>query len=376
MIDSLGITNFKSLKRLHLKPARLNLCFGLNGMGKSSLLQAMLLLRQSHQRGVLDSKGLLLQGGDLVSIGTGKDVFYQFAGKDERLAFEIRTPRRGGCRWSFTLDPESDILPLAEIEADADRHQAGMKDCGLFGQGFAYLCADRLGPQKLYPKSDFEISRNRSIGSRGEFAAHYLARFGMSEKIAFAGLHHPMANSDRLLHQTIGWLNDICPGARLVVEDVKGADLIKLGFQFETRGGFTNEFSPLNVGFGILYVLPVIVLLLRARPGDLVLVENPESHLHPKGQAAIGRLLAAAGANGVQIFCESHSDHIINGVRVAVKENLLAPEHLAVYYFGRTHHGQEHKTDVTEIRVDRHGELSDYPPGLLDEWSQLLAKLI
>ena len=376
MIDYFGITNFKSLKRLHLKPARLNLCFGLNGMGKSSLLQAMLLLRQSHQRGVLGNKGLLLQGGDLVSIGTGKDAFYQFAGKDERLEFEIRTPGQGRCLWSFHLASGSDILPLADTAPDPERQQTGMKACGLFEQGFSYLCADRLGPQKLYPKSDFEISGNRSIGSRGEFAAHALSQFGMSEKITFAGLYHPKANSDRLLHQTIGWLNEICPGTRLVIADVKGADLIKLGFQFETRDGFTNEFSPLNVGFGILYVLPVIVLLLRARPGDLVLLENPESHLHPKGQAAIGRLMAAAGANGVQIFCESHSDHIINGVRVAVKEGILKPEELAVCYFSRASHGQEHMTEVTEIRVDRHGELSDYPPGLLDEWSHLLARLV
>jgi len=142
---------------------------------------------------------------------------------------------------------------------------------------------------------------------------HYLSRFGMSEKLTRDNLKHPKAKSDSLLHQTIGWLNDISPGVRLVIEDIKSADLLKLGVQFETPDGFTNEFSPLNVGFGILYVLPVIVNLLRARPGDLVLLENPESHLHPQGQSAIGRLLAASAANGVQIFCESHSDHIING---------------------------------------------------------------
>ena len=229
MIDYLGITNFKSLKRLYLKPAGLNLCFGLNGMGKSSLLQAMLLLRQSHQRGVLESKGLLLQGGDLVSIGTGQDAFYQFAGKNELLEFEIRTPGRGRCRWSFALDPGSDILPLRAATSKTTGHKIGMQACGLFGQGFAYLCADRLGPRVAYQKSDFEISTNRSIGSHGEFAAHYLSRYGMSEKVTFAGLHHPRANSDRLLHQTIGWLNEICPGTRLVAEDVKGANLIKIG---------------------------------------------------------------------------------------------------------------------------------------------------
>jgi len=376
MIDYLSVENFKSLKRLQLKPASLNLCFGMNGAGKSTLLQVMLLLRQSHERGVLESKGLLLQGGDVISLGTGRDVFYQFAGKDERVACSLRTSGGGACGWTFSLDPESDILPIDTSTRENPGHAAGVSQCGLFAAGFSYLSADRLGPAKVYPKSDFEISRNRSIGSRGEFAVHYLSRFGMSEKLTSDNLKHPKAKSDSLLHQTIGWLNDISPGVRLVIEDIKSADLLKLGVQFETSDGFTNEFSPLNVGFGILYVLPVIVNLLRARPGDLVFIENPESHLHPQGQAAIGRLLAASAANGAQIFCESHSDHIINGVRVAVKEGGILPEGVAVYYFTRDLRTTEQMTRVTEIFIDRHGELSNYPDGLLDEWSNLLGRLI
>lgn len=376
MIDYLSVENFKSLKRLQFKPAALNLCFGMNGVGKSTLLQILLLLRQSHERGVLENKGLLLQGGELVSLGTGRDVFYQFAGKDERLSCRLRTNGGGACGWSFSLDPESDILPLDASTQLDDAHATGMAQSGLFGSGFSYLSADRLGPVAVYPKSDFEITRNRSIGSHGQFAVHYLSRFGMSERLTSQSLGHPLAKSDSLLHQVIGWLNDISPGVRLVIEDIKSTNLLKLGVQFETPDGFTNEFSPLNVGFGILYVLPVIVNLLRVQPGDLVLVENPESHLHPKGQAAIGRLLAAAAANGAQIFCESHSDHIINGVRVAVKNGLVPPHQTAVYYFTREMSATEQMTRVTEIFIDRHGELSNYPAGLLDEWTNLLGKLL
>jgi len=376
MIKYLRIRNFKSLKSIHLKPANLNLCFGMNGMGKSTLLQALLLLRQSQQKGVLETKGLLLQGGDLISIGTGKDAFYQFAGREELLQFEIHTTSKLKYNWSFLFDAASDILPKApETESDSGQH-ASLDKFSLFNHNFSYLSAERLSPQKVYPKSEYEVSRNRSIGPRGEYAVHYLSQFGMSEKIEFENLKHKNAKSDTLLHQTIGWLSDISPGARLMIEDIKGADLLKLGFQFETKSGYTNEYSPINVGFGILYVLPVILALLMAKPGDMVLVENPESHLHPKGQSTIGRLLAAAAANGVQIFCESHSDHIINGVRVAVKEGIIQQNQLAVYYFSRDLHAEEHKTEITEILVDRHGELNHYPEGLLDEWNNLLVKLI
>lgn len=376
MIKYLRIKNFKSLKSIHLKPANLNLCFGMNGMGKSTLLQALLLLRQSQQKGVLETKGLLLQGGDLISIGTGRDAFYQFAGKEEPLQFEIQTTENLHYKWSFLFDAASDILPKApETESDS-AHHAGLDQFSLFNHNFSYLSAERISPQKVYLKSEYEVSRNRSIGPRGEYAVHYLSQFGMSEKIEFENLKHKNAKSDTLLHQTIGWLSDISPGARLMIEDIKGADLLKLGFQFETKSGYTNEYSPINVGFGILYVLPVILALLMAKPGDMVLVENPESHLHPQGQSAIGRLLAAAAANGVQIFCESHSDHIINGVRVAVKEGIIQQNQLAVYYFSRDLRAEEHKTEITEILIDRHGELNHYPEGLLDEWNNLLVKLI
>jgi len=161
----------------------------------------------------------------------------------------------------------------------------------------------------------------------------------------------------------------------LVVEDIRGIDSVRLGIKFETNMGFTNDFSPANTGFGILYVLPVIVSLLKAEPDSIILMENPESHLHPKGQSAIGRLMALAAQNGVQIFCESHSDHIINGARVAIKESMLEKDKLAIYYFDRKLN-DEHKTRITEIFVDSKGELSAYPDGLLDEWNNLLMKLI
>ncbi|MCP4135717.1 MAG: DUF3696 domain-containing protein [bacterium] len=178
------------------------------------------------------------------------------------------------------------------------------------------------------------------------------------------------------MHQTSAWLGEISPGTKLVIEDIKGIDSLRLGIQFETNTGFTNEFAPVNVGFGILYVLPVIVSLLKAEPGSIILMENPESHLHPKGQTAVGRLMALAAQNGVQIFCESHSDHIINGIRVAVKEKMLDNDNLAIYYFDRNINDDEHKTRVTEVFSDHKGELSDYPDGLLDEWDTLLMKLI
>ena len=137
---------------------------------------------------------------------------------------------------------------------------------------------------------------------------------------------------------------------------------------------FTNPYSPVNVGFGIPYVLPLILTLLISQPGDLVLIENPESHLHPRGQAELGKLIALASQSGVQIICETHSDHIINGIRVAVKENNIDSNKVRLFYFDKNE-TTKLETEVTPINVDKNGELDSYPTGLLDEWGNLMAKL-
>jgi predicted ATPase len=371
MISYINIKNFKSLKNIYLKPANLNLCFGMNGMGKSSLLQIFLLLRQSFFKGILQETGLLLQGGNLVTIGTGKDAFYQNAGKDELMTIEIKDTKGAKFLWNFRYEAATDILPLESLASNVE-----LKQASLFTHHFQYLSAEHLSPQKVYHKSEFEVARNKNIGIKGEYAVHYLSDFGLSEKISHKNFLHPNSHSDILLHQTIAWLSEISPGTKINVEDIKGTDLVRMGIQFETKDGYTNDFLPINVGFGITYVLPLIVALLKAQPDDLVLIENPESHLHPKGQTAIGKLMALAAQNGVQIFAESHSDHVINGARVAVKESLIDKDNVSVYYFDRKPDMSSHETKITHIKIDKFGELSNYPEGLLDEWNNLLMRLI
>ena len=130
---------------------------------------------------------------------------------------------------------------------------------------------------------------------------------------------------------------------------------------------------PVNVGFGILYVLPLIVELLISGEDSLLLIENPESHLHPKGQTMIARLISLAANHGCQIICESHSDHIINGVRVAIKNGQISNEKVGVSFFSKN---KDQETKVDNIYVDEKGNLSDYPAGLLDEWGILMMELI
>jgi predicted ATPase len=152
--------------------------------------------------------------------------------------------------------------------------------------------------------------------------------------------------------------------------------MVILNYQFDYGNQKTNLFRPKNVGFGITYVLPIIVALLTAEEGKIIVVENPESHIHPRGQAELGKLISLAASIGAQLFVETHSDHILNGIRVAVKENLVDKSKVNILYFEKTTTEKEQFTKITPIKVDKNGTLSEEPDGFIDEWGYQLLKLL
>ena len=368
MIKNISIKNFKALKDIKLQFSALNILTGLNGSGKSSLIQTLLLLRQSFEK--KDYNGFLLQGGGLINLGSGKDVFYQYADRDEYIEFALEDDLAGYFIWKFSYESGSDILSfILPVNFQT------ATELGLFTNKFQYLNAEHISPTDTYSRSEYNI-KNRDIGAKGEYVAHYLAEYGISECIENMNLSHKAARSASLIHQADAWIGEISPGVKLIAEDIKSVGQVRLAFKFETKDGYTNEMKPVNTGFGISYVLPVVVAILKARKGDIVIIENPESHLHPKGQSVLGRMVALAAQDGVQFIVETHSDHVINGVRVAVKKNSLPPSKVKIFYFDRVLEEREQYTKVEEISLDENGELSNYPKGFLDEWSEQLMQLI
>ncbi len=114
----------------------------------------------------------------------------------------------------------------------------------------------------------------------------------------------------------------------------------------------------------------MIVAGLLTGPGDLLIVENPEAHLHPGGQSKLGRFLARIAGSGAQVIVETHSDHVLNGVRLAVaEEEVLRPEDGVVHYFG------EEEAGSVPIAFSARGELSEWPSGFFDQIEQDLGRL-
>ena len=215
-------------------------------------------------------------------------------------------------------------VPVDNLDADvlpAEKHP-GLRGAAyrtLARGRFNYLRADRVSPELVYPRSHREVIRNRTLGSRGEYTVHYLTEF-RDEIVANERARENHAGPT-LGSQVAHWLGEISPDVRVEPDAVGGTDFVRVRFGFGAGSGLTGSASyrPTHVGFGLTYTLPIVVALLTTPPGGMLLLENPEAHVHPRGQAALGVLMTRAVAGGVQILLETHSDHVLNGVRLAAK---------------------------------------------------------
>lgn len=365
MITRIQIKNFKSLKSENIGIAHLNLLMGLNGMGKSSFLQTLLLLKQS---GKLEENVMDLNGS-FVQVGLGKDALYQFALED-KIEFGIEFFGQEVYHWKFDYRADSDKLTA--------RDGYSREEMAFFRnqmRAFQYISAERIGPRDLYDASSVLVRDKKQLGLLGEYAVYFVNLFGADYEVNEI-MRHPEAKSNRLSAQINAWMKEISPGVSLNTRYIPEANKVILDYQFDITGNKTNSFKPKNVGFGISYVLPIILALLTAEEGKIIVIENPESHIHPRGQAELGRLIALAAQANAQVFIETHSDHILNGIRVAVKEECIKRDRVNILYFEKITSESEQYTKITPIQVDRNGELSEYPKNFLDEWGNQLFKLM
>lgn len=382
MIRSLEIKNFKSIKSKYFPLRNLNVVMGMNGQGKSSFIQALLLLRQSDK---LSAGILKLNSGDngLVNMGTTRDARYQYSKEDENLSIALQFQGTDPYCMEFDYEIGTDIFKQKNrISEYIIQHQ----EEALFSNKFQYLNAQRIEPKATNSGSYSSVMDANDLGKYGQYTAHYIELRG-NEPIAFNNVLHPDSKTideftgneiinNSLINQINLWLGEISPGVNVKTTKVT-SDLILLEYAFtQPNFGNTNYFKPENVGFGISYALHVVTALLKAQPGDLVIIENPESHIHLRGQAELGKLITLVALNDVQIIVETHSDHIVNGIRVGVKENPVLKDKTILFYFEKVVKESEQYSEITNIEIDHRGELSEYPKNLLEEWSNQLLKLL
>jgi predicted ATPase len=386
MLTKLYLEHFKCFKKLSLHLAPLTLLSGFNSAGKSTVMQSLALL---YQTATDDEWGNhLLLNGSAVALGTASDVIDEIYGRNE-IAIGVETENYQ-CQWRMlSEDRTAYTIPIQEVTlsdylaSPQEKHYLIDSQMALHRllpkisyeefppiatqwsdliSNLTYLTAERVGPREVYPVSS--PTKSQTVGIQGEYTPWYL--FNYANKEVSDSLR--MSNSSPLLQRQVeAHLDSFFAGSGLSVESIKNANLVTVGIRTSKGGDYHR---PQNVGYGLTHILPILTACLGAEKGQVILLENPEAHLHPAAQAQMGLFLAKVAASGVQVILETHSDHILNGVRRAAKEELLTPEQIAIYFF-RPRPEEEEKTQraqVLTVLIDKEGNLDGWPKGFFDQF--------
>lgn len=376
MLTELHLASFKCFETLALPLRSLTLLSGTNGGGKSSVIQSMVLLANTlSNREWSDS--LLLDGPDL-ALGSAADVLNQRAPRrrlslgastvDQRIRWTFRAEDRRALAIeldSVEVDGE-DVTPTAPLRWLLPSDWSRPRDVVDALRRISWVTAERTGPRELLPLRD--PASHAHVGARGELAAgllYWREDAPVRESLRKEGL------PPTLFHQVRARMQEFFPGCDLRVSPIDGASAVSLRLKSDAQSEFQR---PQNVGFGLTQLFPILVAVLAAEAGDCLLIENPEVHLHPRAQQHIGWLLAVAAANGVQVIVETHSDHVLNGLRLATKQGRISPAQVAVHFFSPSPDGQPVRPSSPVIDAD--GRLSDWPEGFFDQFDLALSELL
>lgn len=365
MIEKYNIHNFKIHGDTDLKLANLSILTGMNGMGKSSVIQSMLMLRESFLKGDFPQK--LNLRGESFQVGLSSQLVNWNTAVEPDL-LKIGIMQDDGCDFDFAYQyPLGDVTRLDKLPSAISYSREDLEQCSLFNGYFQYLSAFRDGPQSVYQTDTTVVDDRKQLSfrmGRGEFAVYFLSRFG-DENIPISELNFNSEEMDdlSLRTQVEAWLTAISPDIKINIEQRATEYFLKFGYKRE--GMAMKWIDALNTGFGISYVLSVLIAVLFAPKGALVLIENPEAHIHPAAQAALMKLISRAAEHGVQIILETHSDHIINGALVALKKSELAKSNLVIYYFDRNI--ETMNAEALPLTIGKNGRIQNAPKGFFDQ---------
>ncbi len=375
-MKQLTIENFKCFKNIKIPLTELTILAGANGNGKSSVIQALLLLRTSIEKCSkvnTKTKQYEIPGDEEIKgIGIGLNDDYNLS-----LGYsEYVIPRNSNSSvLEFSLSENTTDFGMkfnaveSKLYIEPISVSGKEKPLSLFNQSFYYLNAERLGPRI---KQDIKYTDFPHVGYKGEYTAQLLGDTNINYLHKVEELRkHPTTTSPRLEQQTNAWLNELMPGVS--VQATYSTETMSA--QVEVNNQFTQGVSVLapNIGFGISYVLPIIVTGLIAQKGSFMIIENPEAHLHPSAQSKIGEFLAKIAATGVCVIIETHSDHVLNGVQIAVAKRDIEAKLVTVNYFSQNQ--EETEPQLDSISVTDKGELSKWPKGFFDQSQHDFSKL-
>lgn len=340
MISKLTLIGFKSFLNRELKLNRLTVLTGLNSSGKSSIIQALLMLEKSHR----NDNSILLDGhGSLEEI---KNIYYD-----------------GDINLSVIDEFEEQFeTKISSIVSEGQTYNSSDRDKFNFPE-IIYISANRFGPKTSVPIYNDSFRRYR-IGENGENLFQFIESFAYEP--LDPRLIHSNSEGETVLYNISGWLKVISPNVKFTYAIDNHSD---------TSYSLFNGHRATNVGFGLSYSLSIIASLLIGTkiPNSLVIIENPEAHLHPKGQTEIAKLISLCAQVGTQVIIETHSDHVFDGIRIFAKETKGFADDVQLHWFELD---DNQNTEVYSPILNDDGKLDIWPQGLFDQFEINVSKLI
>ena len=364
MISNLGIEGFKCFKtHIDFPLSKINLMIGYNGRGKSSVLQSLLMLGQSltNHKNVekLDVNGDFVKLGTFQDVVSGKGNWIRITVSDEKEVVSLGYRKSNNSNWIGELSElKINDKDWFESAGDLDFSQSGRKkrinssysrEFHRFFENFVFISASRLGPTAYEEKVD--VMRENPLGNEGERRLNYLVKDEVLLK---------------KVSEAISWIMD---GGSFSVRGRNEEDAV-LSLAFSMGKNLTRVKS-INVGYGYSYILPIVIMALSAKNCTLF-IENPEAHLHPLAQSRLMQLLCKIPLeNNVQVFIETHSEHILNAVRLcSLKDEFpIATTDISIHFFDKDY-------SVKYLAIDNNAQLSEWPLGFFDQQERDLAEIL
>ncbi len=443
MLKRLQVHNFKSWRSIGPEPMEFGSItglFGTNSSGKTSILQSLLLMKQTADSPDRERALSLGDPRSPINLGSFAEMVHDHdIGRPFRIALDWRLP--GPLRVSDPTRQQPAALSSRDLGFATEVREEGrrMVVCRLeyrfaghcFGMDLKAGNGTAEGSYELFAEpGDFQFSRRRGrprklpspvkcYGFPDEVRANYqnagfLADFELAFERFFGAVYYlgPLRETPQRQYVWSGgqpvdvgqrgerWVDAllaskergqlISPGPRkhrITLEERVARHLRDLGlissFAVRPVGEGSNLYqvwvrqSPLSsevkitdVGFGVSQVLPVLVLCYYVPKGALILLEQPELHLHPSVQAGLADVLIdAVRTHEVQILVESHSEHLLKRLQRRIAEEQIAPSEVALYFCDL----QEGRSRLHPLQIDMFGSIQNWPPDFFGDPMQDIA---
>ncbi len=392
-ITHLVVGGFKSIRdRTELELRPLTLLCGRNSSGKSSFMQPFLLMKQTLEAPV--DPGPLLLYGPNVKFTEMEQLYWsgprpKKATQSFQAGFRIETQSftvfyrtsewsRGAsidrleCG-SSSSHPSVKYVPDSDQTYGSHRGAVYSERCFLAMHGYdvkTYSYRRILLPEPLAEDALAHILNLIHLpGLRGNPERAYLSmpigdRFpGPFHSYTASIIAHWQDKSDLRIRRLGEWLARLELTSNAVAQRL---DATRVELRVSRIAGKTTTKDLVNiadVGIGVSQVLPLLVALLAAEPGQIVYVEQPEIHLHPSAEVALSEILLDAARRGVLIVAETHSQRLLRGIQTAVASDPTLAPLVKLHWFSR---GKDGATRVDSADLDEHGAFGDWPEDLAD----------